>query len=92
MTWRSAVYPPLANVNYGFEMVATAMEALRAAEIIEDMTAHAMFHDLDKLWTAINFVILAELYMRESRNQGEYDEMRAEVDKARKKLKDRNKI
>jgi hypothetical protein len=91
MTWRNAVYPPFANVTFGFEMVVTALESLRVAEIIEDMTAHAMFHDLDKLWTAINFVILAELYMRESANQGEYDEMRAEVEKARKKLKDKNK-
>jgi hypothetical protein len=91
MTWRNAVYPPLTNVNYGFEMVATALETLRAAEILEDMTEGAMFHDLDKLWTAINCVILTELYRRESGNQGEYDEMRAEIDKARKKLESRNK-
>jgi hypothetical protein len=91
MTWRRAVYPHLGNVNYGFEMTVTALEALRAGGVINDMTAEGMFHDLDKLWTAINFVIIIELYARESANQGEYDQMRAEVEKARKKLKDKIK-
>lgn len=91
MTWRNGIYPPLANLNAGFEMVVEALHGLKKACILDDPLEGSLYEELSNLWDGFNYVILTGLYIRESANQGENNTVRDAIEKVLEKLRKRGK-
>lgn len=91
MTWRKYVYPPLSNLNAGFEQVVDALHGLKTASILDDALEGSLYEELSNLWDGFNYVILTELYIRESESQGENNAVRDAIEKVLEKLRKRGK-